>query len=161
MWLVLSGRRVGFCAAAVAYERREFSPEEEFRRKVRTQTGILQLCVLEPRLLNPRVNPVWPQFVCHKLIRIATPLLLLLALPGAVLMLIRLSTVLAPAEFLAASSMIAGLLLLSSLVLGKRFLTQAKALVLLIVAPLPAVYFAARGNWDVWSVPPVKGDSRR
>ena len=48
------------------------APEQEFRRKVRTLTGVLQLCAWLPRLLVPIRNPVWVQFVSHKLLRLLT-----------------------------------------------------------------------------------------
>jgi cellulose synthase/poly-beta-1,6-N-acetylglucosamine synthase-like glycosyltransferase len=151
MWLILGGHRIGYCAEAVALERRRFSPRDEFRRKVRTQTGNLQLCVVEPQLLYPGVNPVWLQFVCHKLIRIMTPVLLLLAVPGAALLLARLCAHLDRTQ-LAATAMVLSAALLGALAIGgRRVFRQAKMLLMLCVAPLPALYFAMRGRWSVWT----------
>ena len=43
------------------------------RRKVRTLAGNFQLLVREPRLLLPGANPVWLQFVSHKIGRLLVP----------------------------------------------------------------------------------------
>jgi hypothetical protein len=43
------------------------------RRKVRTLAGNFQLLRLEPRLLVPVVNPVWLQFMSHKVGRLLVP----------------------------------------------------------------------------------------
>ncbi len=45
----------------------------EFQRKTRTLAGNYQILRLEPRLLIPFVNPVWLQFVSHKLGRLLVP----------------------------------------------------------------------------------------
>ncbi|MGH8722383.1 MAG: hypothetical protein ACREU4_10385, partial [Burkholderiales bacterium] len=47
---------------------------------VRTLAGNFQLLALEPRLLVPGVNPVWLQFVSHKLGRLVVPYALVAAL---------------------------------------------------------------------------------
>jgi len=58
----------------------------EHRRKVRTLAGNYQLLLLEPRLLVPFANPVWLQFVSHKLGRLVVPYALaVLAWASAVL----------------------------------------------------------------------------
>ena len=75
MSLVLKGWRVGFTERARAVDARQFTATQEFRRKVRTLTGVLQLCVWLPGVLNPLRNPVWLQFIFHKLLRLATPYL--------------------------------------------------------------------------------------
>jgi cellulose synthase/poly-beta-1,6-N-acetylglucosamine synthase-like glycosyltransferase len=73
MRVVLNGYRVGFVDEARAVDLREPDRGQEYRRKVRTLTGVLQLCCWLPSLLVPVRNPVWPQFVCHKLLRLLTP----------------------------------------------------------------------------------------
>jgi cellulose synthase/poly-beta-1,6-N-acetylglucosamine synthase-like glycosyltransferase len=151
MRLILSGHRVGFCDQALAYDARQFSGIEEYRRKVRTQTGILQLCRLEPALLSPLRNPVWIQFVCHKLIRMASPLLLLFACPGFVIYLDRLSVTLPDRSLSKLSTALALLLLCSLLLTRGRLLKKFSSILLLLAAPLAAMYFASRGKWDVWA----------
>jgi len=73
MRVVLRGRRVVFQEAARAYDRVSDTPEVEARRKIRTLAGNVQILWLEPRLLVPLVNPVWLQYVSHKLGRLVVP----------------------------------------------------------------------------------------
>jgi cellulose synthase/poly-beta-1,6-N-acetylglucosamine synthase-like glycosyltransferase len=46
--VVRQNSRVGFCSDAVAYDPRVFSREQQFTRRVRTLTGLIQYCVVEP-----------------------------------------------------------------------------------------------------------------
>src|SRR4029079_11580105 len=73
MRVVLSGSRVVFNDRALAFDRATPDAEAELRRKVRTLGGNYQLLRLEPRLLSPWTNPVWVQFLSHKLGRLAVP----------------------------------------------------------------------------------------
>ena len=73
MSLVLRGQRVGFTYAARARDVRAFDAAAETARKTRTLTGVLQLRQKLPGLLSPRRNPIWAQFVAHKLLRLTTP----------------------------------------------------------------------------------------
>ena len=73
MQAVLSGARVIFEGSARAYDRVVAAAATEFRRKTRTLAGNYQLLRLQPRLLVPFVNPVWLQFVSHKLGRLVVP----------------------------------------------------------------------------------------
>lgn len=75
MRAVLAGRRTVFEPRAKAYDRVQ-PPELEFRRKVRTLAGNFQLVGLVPDLLKPWRNPVFLQFVSHKLGRLMVPYLL-------------------------------------------------------------------------------------
>ena len=56
----------------------------EARRKRRTLAGNYQILALEPRLLLPFVNPVWLQFVSHKLGRLLVPYALVIAFATSV-----------------------------------------------------------------------------
>jgi poly-beta-1,6-N-acetyl-D-glucosamine synthase len=78
MRLVLAGWRVGFIADARAVELRLSAPAREYQRKVRTLTGVIQVCAWLPEVLLPWRNPVWPQFVMHKLMRMLTPVAVIL-----------------------------------------------------------------------------------
>ena len=49
----------------------------ELRRKIRTLAGNYQILRLEPRLLNPFRNPVWIQYMSHKVGRLLVPYALL------------------------------------------------------------------------------------
>jgi cellulose synthase/poly-beta-1,6-N-acetylglucosamine synthase-like glycosyltransferase len=77
MRLVLNGSRVGFDEGARAIETRRLGMRQEYRRKVRTLTGVIQLCAWLPEVLSPNRNPVWLQFIFHKLLRLLTPYWLL------------------------------------------------------------------------------------
>ena len=80
MLAVMKGWRVGFEGRAIAYDRPSARPADEKVRKVRTLAGNFQLLSLYPRLLSPIQNPAWWRFVSHKVMRLAGPLLLLVAL---------------------------------------------------------------------------------
>jgi biofilm PGA synthesis N-glycosyltransferase PgaC len=73
MRIVMRGYRVVFDATALAFDHAAHDIAAETQRKVRTLAGNFQLLALEPRLLVPVVNPVWLQFVSHKLGRLAVP----------------------------------------------------------------------------------------
>jgi cellulose synthase/poly-beta-1,6-N-acetylglucosamine synthase-like glycosyltransferase len=73
MRAVLSGKRIVFDDSARAYDRVAESGPAESRRKVRTLAGNYQIIRLEPRLLLPFVNPVWIQYLSHKLGRLFVP----------------------------------------------------------------------------------------
>ncbi len=73
MRLALSGHRVAFAESARAIETRRTQVGHEYRRKVRTLTGVIQLCAWQPAVLVPVRNPIWLQFVAHKLLRLLTP----------------------------------------------------------------------------------------
>lgn len=74
------GYRVVFESKAVAYDRLPVSARSESIRKVRTIGGNFQLFALAPWLLLPFRNRLWLQVVSHKLLRLASPALLLLVL---------------------------------------------------------------------------------
>lgn len=75
--VAMQGKRVVFEDRAVAYDRLPSVPLDEFRRKVRTLAGNFQLLGRFPAALIPWKNPVWFQFVSHKLMRLAVPWALL------------------------------------------------------------------------------------
>lgn len=141
------GARVVTCETAFAVDRRRFTAREEFRRKVRTLTGVLQLCVLRPSILNPLKNRLWVQFVFHKLLRFSTPYWLLLAALGMVFAYplqcaaIALAAVIASAVVAVASP--------SSSLLS-RIVRQAGWSALLLSAPFVATVNGLRGRWNVW-----------
>jgi hypothetical protein len=73
MRVVLKGWRVVFNDRAQAFDRAAIDADAEARRKVRTLAGNFQLLAIEPALLLPWRNPVWLQFVSHKLGRLLVP----------------------------------------------------------------------------------------
>ena len=79
MAIALSGARVVFEPAAVAWDEPSADAAAESRRKRRTLAGNYQLVALCPALLDPIRNPLWLRFVSHKLMRLAAPWLLVAA----------------------------------------------------------------------------------
>lgn len=78
--VALQKSRVVYVAGALAYDRLPERTRDEFRRKVRTLSGNLQLLTRLPAVLLPWRNGIWFQYVSHKLLRLAVPWLLLLIL---------------------------------------------------------------------------------
>lgn len=77
MRVIARGRRVVFEPRALAWDRTVQHPEEDRERRIHNFVGHCQLIRLAPWLLSPQKNPVWLRFVSHKLLRLATPWLLL------------------------------------------------------------------------------------
>jgi cellulose synthase/poly-beta-1,6-N-acetylglucosamine synthase-like glycosyltransferase len=149
MRLILQGHRVGFAPAARAVDRRTFSARQEFRRKVRTLTGNLQLCAWLPAVLVPGRNPVWLQFVCHKLLRLLTPYLLLV-LVGA-LGAWTVAAVWRTGGFVMLAALAAlPLLMLAHPALRRRIIRPIEWAVLLPAAAVVATVNGVRGRWTVW-----------
>ena len=73
MRAVLAGWRVVFDEEAVAEDRAAADAAVEARRKRRTLAGNYQVLALEPRLLAPFANPVWVQYLSHKVGRLVVP----------------------------------------------------------------------------------------
>lgn len=77
------GKRVLFEAGAQVIDRVAENVAREKARKVRTLTGNFQSFLRHPWLFSPRANPIWWQFMSHKVARLLVPyaLLVLLVLP--------------------------------------------------------------------------------
>jgi cellulose synthase/poly-beta-1,6-N-acetylglucosamine synthase-like glycosyltransferase len=71
--VVMAGYRVVYDRRARATDRLPSTLRDEFRRKLRTQVGNFQLVSLVPGALLPWRNPIWAQFISHKLARLAVP----------------------------------------------------------------------------------------
>jgi cellulose synthase/poly-beta-1,6-N-acetylglucosamine synthase-like glycosyltransferase len=84
--VAMQRRRVVYDERAIVYDRLPESPDHEFRRKVRTLCGNLQLLTLCPAALLPWRNPVWLQLISHKFLRLAVPWALLLMLVGSLVL---------------------------------------------------------------------------
>lgn len=89
MHVVKQGARVVFDPQVRAWDVPDRGMRREFARKVRTLSGNYQLLQLAPWLLT-RENPIRFEFVSHKLLRLAVPFVLAVALvtsfllPGAI-----------------------------------------------------------------------------
>ena len=100
MSIVLRGKRAVFDGSAHAYDSVSTTARIEYSRKVRTLTGNYQLLARMPALMSPLHNPVWFQFISHKVGRLLVPHFLVLlfvanlfALQGAYLVLFCLQSV--------------------------------------------------------------------
>jgi hypothetical protein len=150
MGVIASGFRIGVSDNALAVDTRTFSRAQEFQRKVRTLTGMLQFVRHRPRVLLPWRNPVWSQFVFHKLMRIATPFLLV---AGAIGMFTVVMSQQLPWLIWIGLCGLVGLLAIGALLAparSRRWLANIAWALLLLCAPLVAVWNATRGRWDVW-----------
>jgi cellulose synthase/poly-beta-1,6-N-acetylglucosamine synthase-like glycosyltransferase len=74
--VVLDGRRVVLEPKALVFETATCPLDWEFRRKTRTLAGNYQLMSYMPALLLPARNPVFVQFLVHKVGRLLVPYLM-------------------------------------------------------------------------------------
>jgi biofilm PGA synthesis N-glycosyltransferase PgaC len=79
------GFRVVFDARARAWDRVAATAREEYRRKVRTIAGVVQLFAREHWLWLPG-HPLWLPAMSHKLLRLAAPFLMIAALVSSALL---------------------------------------------------------------------------
>jgi cellulose synthase/poly-beta-1,6-N-acetylglucosamine synthase-like glycosyltransferase len=152
MRLILRGYRARFLPMAQAQDSRPVATQDEFRRKVRTLTGNFQLCAWLPGVLSPWRNVVWLQFVCHKLLRLLTPYLLL-ALIGSLFLLAEQRVGLQFAVALLLASLGAMVLLASPINRSATLRALVLSFVLMPVAATVAAWNAVGGNWSVWGPP--------
>ncbi len=159
MSVVRRGARVGYCDEARAHDPRVFTAAQEAARKVRTLTGMIQMCAWQPWILQPWRNPIWLQFVCHKLIRLATPLLVAIVALGVTWELAAagwLRDAVAAAIVGAGSALI--VLDLRRPGAGRGAAARVAMALRLLASPLVAMSYALRGDWNVWApVRPPQG----
>jgi cellulose synthase/poly-beta-1,6-N-acetylglucosamine synthase-like glycosyltransferase len=149
MRLALEGWRVGFVADAYAHETRRVGAKQEFTRKVRTLTGNYQLCAWLPGVLLPWRNPIWLQFVCHKLLRLLLPLAVVLVGIGLAALAWRLAG--ERATWLAA--VVAAGVVWTALGrdrIARRLRSIALQFGTMQAAAAVAMVNGLRGRWDVW-----------
>ena len=152
MRLVLDGYRIEFTPLARAVDARRTAAGQEYRRKVRTLTGVIQLCAWMPAVLAPVRNPVWLQFVFHKLLRLATPWLLIAAAVGVVW---EIADRVAPRTFWLGTLVVVAAGLAASVlpIVGRRVRGLVVWGVTLQAAVVVATVNGLRGRWDVWQSP--------
>ncbi len=78
--MVKEGYKIKFCEQAIAFDTESGSIEEEFSRKVRTLAGNYQLMKQLPWLLSLKKNPLFFQFISHKVARLIMPFTLIILL---------------------------------------------------------------------------------
>jgi cellulose synthase/poly-beta-1,6-N-acetylglucosamine synthase-like glycosyltransferase len=77
MNVAAAGRRVVFEPRAIVWGEMAQMPLDEQPRRLRAMIGCFQLMDLAPWLLSPSRNPLWFQFMSHKMLRLLAPWLLL------------------------------------------------------------------------------------
>ena len=83
MRCVMKGFRTVFETRAVAWDTLSRDLSQEKKRKVRTLLGNYQLVQLMPELLSARRNPIFFQFVSHKMLRLLVPVFFLAAMTSS------------------------------------------------------------------------------
>lgn len=78
MQIIARGYHCAFDSRAIAYDAPSQSHAQESVRKRRTIAGCLQLLKQTPDWLDPRHNPIWWEFVSHKVLRLLSPWLLVI-----------------------------------------------------------------------------------
>jgi cellulose synthase/poly-beta-1,6-N-acetylglucosamine synthase-like glycosyltransferase len=150
MRLALAGWRIGFTDQARAHDIRRFAAGQEYRRKVRTLTGVIQVCAWLPGILNPVRNPIWFQFVSHKLLRLLTPYFAALAAVSGVWIVVSAVASSALAVPILLGTVVA--LVVGSLVPHVRRAIKAQIAwgVAMQSSIIVATVNGVRGRWDVW-----------
>jgi len=80
MQVVRQGSRVIFDDQAAAYDIVSDDTSQEWKRKVRTLSGNWQLLLDHKYLLNPFQNPLFFEFLSHKVLRLVVPFLMVAVL---------------------------------------------------------------------------------
>ncbi len=83
MQVVRRGKRAVLASQALAWDTLQEDSAIEKRRKIRTLSGNFQSFAANPWLFSPLANPVWFQFVSHKVLRLLVPYALLVALAAS------------------------------------------------------------------------------
>jgi hypothetical protein len=134
---------------AKAFESRVGDPVREYRRKVRTLTGNFQLLALLPGVLVPFRNPIWVQFIGHKLLRLLTPYATVVFLIGSLLTL----GSAAPRTMLYGAGVM-GILTVWVLVsrdgVARHIRSGLRWALVMHAAVVQASINGLRGRWDVW-----------
>jgi cellulose synthase/poly-beta-1,6-N-acetylglucosamine synthase-like glycosyltransferase len=150
MRLILDGHRIDFVESARATDRRVTDARQEYRRKVRTLTGNIQLCAWLPGVFSPVRNPVWAQFMLHKLLRLLTPYWVALIGIWLVAEVVR---ALPSNGLIAAGGAAAALTLwlwLGRGGLARRGRSLAVWAISLQAAVVRGTWFGLRRRWEVW-----------
>jgi poly-beta-1,6-N-acetyl-D-glucosamine synthase len=145
MRIVLGGHRAVFDPTARAYDAVTDSAQCEYRRKRRTLTGNYQLIVEMPELLSCRRNPVFAQFVSHKMGRLLVPYGL------AALFVSNLFLLRGAYRAAFAGQVLFYLLAASGGLVGHRAAVLANRFVLMNWAVLAGLFQFARGTTGIWS----------
>jgi cellulose synthase/poly-beta-1,6-N-acetylglucosamine synthase-like glycosyltransferase len=146
LMVIAQGRRVVCAPGARAFDQLPSDPRADFHRRVRTLAGAFQVLLHAPWLLLPWRNRAFLAFASHKLLRLASPALLVLLFvastqgPGRL-----------PAGLLAAQVLLYGLALAGCFAENVRGLVAkiaraALAFVMVNIAVVVALFHLVRGS---------------
>jgi cellulose synthase/poly-beta-1,6-N-acetylglucosamine synthase-like glycosyltransferase len=156
--IVRQGRRVGFSVDAIAFDPRTFTREQQFARRVRTLTGLIQYGTLQGWAFRPWSNPIWIHLVMHKVLRLLTPIPL--AVGSVALFAWLLLT--APRFLLVVSVAVFVMTGAVAIAAPRRFRQVADQVAWLLRLQLVPGFAIANGlsrRWGVWT-PTPQGDGR-
>jgi cellulose synthase/poly-beta-1,6-N-acetylglucosamine synthase-like glycosyltransferase len=148
--VVRQGSRVVFCPDAVAWDPRTFTRDQQFTRRVRTLTGLIQYCLMSPAALFPWSNPVWGHFFVHKILRLLTPLIFAVGVLATAAWLVPRAPLFVLGAIVVAAAVAAVIHLVSPAKFRKLWDQAAWAFRLMII-PLIAIANGIRGRWSVWT----------
>ncbi len=144
--VIMQGHRVTFAEQAVALDDRTFSRAQNLQRKIRTLSGLVQVCQLLPSVLNPVRNPIWIHFVSQKLLRLLTPVLAMTAAWAGLSLLLRLALPVASARLIGLITFVPLLSVGLSIESAAAWLGPAAFLWI----PLVALSNGLRRHYDLW-----------
>ncbi|MGF1643279.1 MAG: glycosyltransferase [Thiotrichales bacterium] len=81
--ILRKGKRIVLCEGAQAFDEVHHGVARERERKIRTLAGNYQAFARNPWLFNPLANPIWVQFISHKVLRLLIPYFFVMALVSA------------------------------------------------------------------------------
>jgi len=139
MDIVRQGYRCVFEEKALVFDQPSVTSAQEAVRKRRTIAGNAQLAALWPWLLNPFQNPIWFEFLSHKLLRLLSPFLLASMLFSNLLLW----------EQPVYSVSLAAQALFYALALFPRLWPVPRMFIALNIVTILAVWDAARGQYAV------------
>jgi hypothetical protein len=150
--VILRGQRVGIEPDAFVVDPRRFTREQEYARRLRTMTGLLQFLREKPSTLNPVRNPIFGDLLLHKLARPLTPLLLVSFAVGMVFWLGSRWPTTTLYTGIGVATIVAVLLSARPLLpeTAQRGVNTLQFAVRLAMMPLRALRQAYRSDWDVW-----------
>lgn len=139
--LLRRGLRTVFEPSAKAYDQAEANSVDEFRRKARTLAGNFQSFKRHSWLFDPSKNPVWWQFLSHKVARLLVPYALIIAMITSLL-----GDTLFLRIMLAAQLVFYSLGVLGMLGVDNRLVNVVKIFLQLNAAAVVGAWRAARGG---------------
>jgi biofilm PGA synthesis N-glycosyltransferase PgaC len=159
--IVLSGKRSIFDPAARAYDVASPGAAKEYGRKARTLSGNYQLLAHMPELLAPWRNPIFVQFISHKLGRLLVPYCLAALFISNLCMPYGLYRILFVGQILwYCIACAGGLVSTGGSATLRKLLRVPYTFVLMNWAAVAGLYYFACGTRDIWN-PVAAGTARR